>query len=272
MPELPEVETIRLGLLPHVVGRRIEHAHITERRLTRREGSPRQLAAALRGRTVTAVRRRGKLLLFDLGGDTLVVRLGMTGQLLWVSEADGLPRDRHLHVRLAFRGGGVLGYRDVRKFGEMFLLRTADVEPRLRVGVEPLAAGFTVSALRDVCRRPTRIKALLLDQRRIAGIGNIYADEALFRARVRPARPAHSLSDREIQALHAAIRTVLRAGIRHRGSSIADYRDADGQPGGYAALHRVYGRSGQPCLVCGDPVRRILLAQRATHYCPRCQA
>lgn len=272
MPELPEVETIRLGLLPHVVGRRIDRAHITERRLTRREGSPRQLVAALAGRTVAALRRRGKFLLFDLAGDTLVVRLGMTGQLLWAGETDRLARDRHLHARLVFRGGGVLGYRDVRKFGEMFLLPTAEVEARLRVGVEPLASGFTVDALRAICRRPTRIKPLLLDQRRIAGIGNIYADEALFRARVRPTRPAASLRDREVRALHAAIRGVLRAGIRHRGSSIADYRDADGQPGRFAALHRVYGRAGRPCPICGDPVRRILLAQRGTHFCPRCQA
>jgi formamidopyrimidine-DNA glycosylase len=221
---------------------------------------------------VTALRRRGKFLLFDLAGVTLVVRLGMTGQLLWAAEAGGLPRDRHLHARLVFRGGGALGYRDVRKFGEMFLLPTGEVEARLRVGVEPLAARFTAEALREICRRPTRIKPLLLDQRRIAGIGNIYADEALFRARVRPTRPAASLTDREVRALHAAIRAVLRAGIRHRGSSIADYRDADGQPGRFAQLHRVYGRSDQPCLICGQPVRRILLAQRGTHFCPRCQA
>lgn len=271
MPELPEVETIRLGLLPHVVGRRIEQAHVTERRLTRREGSPRRLVAALAGRTVAALRRRGKFLLFDLAGDTLVVRLGMTGQLLWAEQADGPTRDRHVHARLAFQGGGVLAYRDVRKFGEMFLLPTAQVEARLRVGVEPLASGFTAGALREICRRPTRIKALLLDQRCIAGIGNIYADEALFRARLRPTRPAASLSDREVRGLHAAIRSVLRAGIRHRGSSIADYRDADGQPGGFTGLHRVYGRAGRPCVVCGAPVRRILLAQRGTHFCPCCQ-
>jgi formamidopyrimidine-DNA glycosylase len=271
MPELPEVEVIRLGLLPRLLGRRIQGARITAPRLTRRLGSPRQVEAGLTGRTVTALRRRGKCLLIDLEGVTLVVRLGMTGQLLWLADAGGLARDRHLHARLVFVGGGALVYRDVRKFGELFLLPTDRVEGRLQVGLEPLGAAFTAKALARLCETPTRIKALLLDQRRIAGIGNIYADEALFRAGIRPTRPARSLTATEIAALREAIRRVLRGGIRHGGSSIADYRDAEGRPGRFAARHRIYHRTGRPCLVCGTAVLRMLVSQRGTHFCPRCQ-
>ncbi len=271
MPELPEVDIIRLGLLPRVVGRRIERASITEPRLTRREGTPRAVEAGVAGRTVAALRRRGKFLLFDLDGRTLVVRLGMSGQLLWADDPTRLPVDRHVHARIDFVEGGQLAYRDPRKFGEMFLLPTDRIEERLRIGVEPLEPAFTVRALRDLCRTPTRIKAVLLDQRRIAGIGNIYADEALFRARIRPTRPARSLGGPELAALRTAIRRVLRAGISHRGSSIINYRDADGRPGRFARLHRVYHRAGAPCVVCGHPVARILLGQRGTHFCPHCQ-
>jgi formamidopyrimidine-DNA glycosylase len=271
MPELPEVEVIRLGLLPRVVGRRIRAARITAPRLTRRAGSPAEVQAGLVGRRVETLRRRGKFLLFGLGGSTLVVRLGMTGQLLWADDARQLPADRHVHAHLRFAGGGTLAYRDPRKFGEMFLLPSDAVEGEIRVGVEPLGSGFTLPALRAICRSPTRIKTVLLDQRRIAGIGNIYADEALFRAGIRPTRSAASLTGGEVAALRVAIRRVLQAGIRHRGSSIADYRDAEGQPGRFARLHRVYHRTGAPCLVCGAAVSRILLGQRGTHFCPRCQ-
>jgi len=272
MPELPEVEVIRLGLEPRVVGRCIRRARITEPRLTRRQGSPREVEARLAGQKVAALRRRGKFFLFDLGAETLVVRLGMTGQLLWAAEEGRLPRDRHVHARLDFAPRGALAYRDIRKFGELFLLPTAEVEARLQLGVEPLGPGFTLAALQRICRGPTRIKPLLLDQRRIAGVGNIYADEALFRARIRPTRPGASLSEAELRALRTALRAVLRAGIRHRGSSIANYRDAEGAPGRFAALHRVYQRTGRPCPACGEPIRRILLGQRGTHFCPCCQA
>jgi formamidopyrimidine-DNA glycosylase len=272
MPELPEVEVIRQGLLPRVVGRRIRSAKITAPRLTRRRGGSHYVEAALAGREVSALRRRGKWLLFELdGSETLVVRLGMTGQLLWAENEAALWADRHVHARVDFSGGGVLAYRDIRKFGEIFLMPTADLETRLSLGVEPLGTAFTFDALQAICRSSARIKPLLLDQRRIAGIGNIYADEALFRAGIRPTRPAVSLRAEEVRALRRAIRTVLRAGIRHRGSSISDYRDAEGRPGHFVLLHRVYARAGQPCLVCGRPVTRILLGQRGTHFCRHCQ-
>jgi formamidopyrimidine-DNA glycosylase len=172
---------------------------------------------------------------------------------------------------LTFDGGGVLYYRDIRKFGEMFVLPTEGVEGALRVGVEPLEPEFTPEVLQGACRSSSKIKSLLLNQTRIAGIGNIYADEALFRAGIRPTRRAASLRRDEIRSLHRAIRAVLRAGIRHRGSSIANYRDASGEPGRFVALHRVYQRDGEPCLACGTPIRRIVLGQRGTHFCPTCQ-
>ncbi|MBI2002324.1 MAG: bifunctional DNA-formamidopyrimidine glycosylase/DNA-(apurinic or apyrimidinic site) lyase [candidate division NC10 bacterium] len=271
MPELPEVEVIRRDLVPHVEGRRIRSAKITESRLTRRRGSPREVEAALVGQRVKALRRRGKFFVFDLGRDSLVVRLGMTGQLLWWGSEDRFRPDQHTHAQLVIAGGGILSYRDIRKFGEMFILPTASLEQMLRLGVEPLGPAFTAEALRRICRGSTRIKSLLLDQTKIAGIGNIYADEALFRAGIRPTRRANSLRLEEIRSLQRAIRAILQAGIRHRGSSIANYRDPCGQPGRFVALHRVYHRQGKPCLSCGTPVRRIVLGQRGTHFCPTCQ-
>lgn len=271
MPELPEVEVIRRDLVPKVEGRRIDRARLGERRLTRRGGTPREVEATLAGRCVVRLRRRGKFFLFDLDGDSLVVRLGMTGQLLWWENGQGFQPDKHTHASLVFAGGGVLSYRDIRKFGEMFILPTAAVERDLRLGVEPLSRAFTTESLREICRTPTRIKPLLLNQRKIAGIGNIYADEALFRAGIRPTRRAACLRPDEVRSLRDAVRAVLRAGIRHRGSSIANYRDAGGEPGRFVSQHRVYRRHGQPCLVCGTRIRRIILGQRGTHFCPRCQ-
>jgi len=271
MPELPEVEVIRRDLLPHVQGRRIQSAKITEPRLTRRHGTPHGVESALFGRRVGALRRRGKFFIFDLGQDSLVIRLGMTGQLLWSEDGDGFRPDQYTHAHLVFNGRGTLYYRDIRKFGEMFILPTDSVEGTLGVGVEPLDPGFAPEVLAEICQASTRIKPLLLNQAKIAGIGNIYADEALFRARIRPTRRAASLRQEEIRDLRRAIRQVLEAGIRHRGSSISNYRDACGRPGRFVALHRVYHRQGEPCYRCGSVIRRILLGQRGTHFCPTCQ-
>jgi formamidopyrimidine-DNA glycosylase len=272
MPELPEVEVIRRALAPRVVGQRIVGARIDERRLTRRCGNPASVVRGIAGRTVRALRRRGKFFLFDLGAASLIVRLGMTGQLLWWETKAAVRPDEHTHARLDLASGAVVSYRDVRKLGELFLLPTHTVDGRLGLGVEPLETGFTAEALRDICRGcRVRIKQLLLDQRRIAGIGNIYADEALFRARIRPTRRASSLRTDEIRALRNGIRAVLSAAIRHRGSSISDFRDPCGRPGDFAPLHRVYQRHGEPCAVCRTPIRRVVLGQRGTHFCPSCQ-
>jgi formamidopyrimidine-DNA glycosylase len=272
MPELPEVEVVRRALAPLVVGRQIVGARIHEPRLTRRLGTPDDVSITLAGKYIRALRRRGKFFVFELNGESLVVRLGMTGQLLWWETRDRLQADIHTHAVLELSGGAVLSYRDVRKFGEIFVLPKEGVESALGVGVEPLDAAFTARRLRRICEGSrVRIKSLLLDQRKIAGIGNIYADEALFRAGIRPTRRARLLRTREVRLLRLGIRAVLRAGIRHRGSSISDFRDPCGEPGGFARLHRVYHRHGQPCLTCGTSIRRIVLGQRSTHFCPQCQ-
>ncbi len=271
MPELPEVEVIRRDLVEHVQGGRVESVKISEPRLTRRQGTRRGIEAALVGRRVNAIRRRGKFFIFDLGRDSLVIHLGMTGQLLWSEDGEGFRPDQYTHAHLVFNGRGTLYYRDIRKFGEMFILPTASVEETLGVGVEPLDPGFAPEVLAEICRVSTKIKPLLLNQAKIAGIGNIYADEALFRARIRPTRRAASLRLDEIRALRRAIRQVLEAGIRHRGSTISNYRDACGRPGRFVVLHRVYHRHGESCFRCGTLIRRIVLGQRGTHFCPTCQ-
>ena len=199
MPELPEVEVIRRDLVRSVEGRRIHRAKIAEARLTRRRGAPREVEAALRGQRIRALRRRGKFFVFDLGKESLIVRLGMTGQLLWSENGEGFRPDQYTHAELIFEGGGILYYRDIRKFGEMFILPTASVEDTLRVGVEPLGPTFTAQVLQRMCRSASKIKPLLLNQTKIAGIGNIYADEALFRAGIRPTRRAASLRREEIR-------------------------------------------------------------------------
>jgi formamidopyrimidine-DNA glycosylase len=228
--------------------------------------------AALAGRTVRALRRRGKLLLFDLTGDeSLVVRLGMTGQLRWAENGAGFRPDAHTHARIVFPRGAALYYRDVRKFGEMFLLPTSSVDGALRIGREPLDPALRAEDLFRLTRADARIKSVLLDQTKLAGVGNIYADEALYRAGIRPTRRARTLSRTETTRLLQALRAVLRAGIRHRGSSIADYRDIEGGLGRFARLHRVYHRHGEPCRACGTPIRRVQVSQRSTHFCPTCQ-
>ena len=273
MPELPEVEVIRRDLLARVVGHIIESAKISEARLTRRRGTPDGVGQALGGRAVRALRRRGKLLVFDLaGGESLLVRLGMTGQLRWAAVGDTFRPDVHTHAQIIFASGGVLYYRDVRKFGEMFLLPTAEVDRAMRTGREPLDPALRAEDLFRLCRETRmRIKALLLNQTKLAGIGNIYADEALFRAGIRPTRRARTLTRADAARLLRGLRAVLEAGIRHRGSSISDYRDASGSPGRFVRFHRVYHRHGQPCPRCGAPIRRIQLGQRSTHYCRICQ-
>lgn len=272
MPELPEVEVVRRALVPWVVGRTIVDARIVEPRLTRRRGTPEEVATAITGRRVRDLRRRGKFFVFDLGDRSLIVRLGMTGQLLWWDAKGPFQPDGHTHARLRLSCGGILSYRDVRKFGEIFILPTHAVDSTLGVGVEPLDSAFTPATLAGICRGcRVRIKPLLLDQRKIAGIGNIYADEALFRAGIRPTRAAASLRPEEIRALRRGIRAVLEAGIRHGGSSISDFRDPCGEPGHFTPHHRVYHRHGKPCVVCKTPIRRIVLGQRGTHFCPTCQ-
>jgi len=290
VPELPEVEVTRRRLSPILVGRVIESVETTKDSyffLTK----PDALARRLTGRTVLELKRLGKYLLAELDdGDRLLLHLGMTGQLfssavssarLFSAKTRGsLPpealrefkADAHTHLRLHFEDGGpsVL-FRDVRKFGKVALIRAGADDPRLnKLGVDALSA--TGRDLFDAARaRKVPIKTLLLDQGVIAGIGNIYADEASFLAKVRPTRSARRVTARECQALVAAAKRVMLRSIETGGSSISDYVTPDGSDGGYQNERKVYARKGLPCLVCKTPIRRVVIATRSTHYCPQCQ-
>jgi formamidopyrimidine-DNA glycosylase len=290
VPELPEVEVTRLRIAPLLVGRRIARVATTRASylfLTR----PAALRAGLVGREVRVLERRGKYLVAPLDdGARLVLHLGMTGQLfsaqatsprllsagarsaLRPEEQLRFEPDAHTHLRLGFADGGPEVFlRDVRKFGKVLLLRGGESHPRIdRLGVDALElTGEVLFAASR--RRRVAIKALLLDQAVATGVGNIYADEALFRARIRPTRRAGSLTRREGEALAEAVRSVLLRSIETGGSSIRDYVAPDGADGAFQDERRVYARGGEPCHVCGGSIRRAVVAQRGTHWCPRCQ-
>ena len=290
VPELPEVEVTRRRLSPLLVGRLIERVETTKDSyffLTK----PDALKRRLTGRTVRELKRLGKYLLAELDdGDRLLLHLGMTGQLfssavssvrLFSAKTRGsLPpealrefkADAHTHLSLHFADGGpsVL-FRDVRKFGKVLLIRAGARDPRLdKLGVDALSANgenlFVAARARKI-----PIKSLLLDQGVIAGIGNIYADEALFLAKVRPTRSARRVTARQCQAIVSAAKRVMERSIETGGSSISDYVTPDGSDGGYQNERKVYARKGLPCLVCKTPIRRVVIATRSTHYCPECQ-
>jgi formamidopyrimidine-DNA glycosylase len=269
MPELPEVETIVRGLAGKIVGETID---LVEVRLPRVTVAPKNLrfARALAGERITSVRRRGKYAILELAsGRSLVTSFRMTGRLV-VARAAG-PELPGTHVVLHFRGGGRLRFSDVRTFGRMRLVSPGEAWDR-ELGVEPLSSGFTHEAFTGMLSgRTTPVKALLLDQRRIAGIGNIYACEALWEARIRPSRPAGSLTKAAMHRLRRAIIDVLQRAIEMRGTSVDDYVDADGLQGGFQNDLSVYGRDGRSCRRCGASVVRTVLAQRGTWWCRRCQ-
>jgi formamidopyrimidine-DNA glycosylase len=269
VPELPEVETIVRGLAATIVGKRVERAEI---RLAKIAVAPPgvDFASAVAGERVKNVRRRGKYAILELqSGRNLVTSLRMTGRLVVqrAREAD-FPGT---HVVLWFRGGGRLSFADLRTFGRMRLVEAAEPWDR-ELGLEPLDAGFTPQAFMSMLAgRTTPVKALLLDQRRIAGIGNIYACEALWEARIRPGRPARALTKPAIHRLHHAIVDVLQRAIESRGTSVDDYVDAGGLRGGFQNALSVYGRLGQPCRRCGRAIVRTVLGQRGTWWCRGCQ-
>jgi formamidopyrimidine-DNA glycosylase len=277
MPELPEVETVRRGLERHVVGRRVESVEVGRERSVRRT-SREELTAGATGVTVQSADRRGKYLLLPLdSGDVLMIHLRMSGQVLIA--AGGASRPAHTHVVLHLDDGNELWFVDPRTFGEVVVFdpdRVAIAVPELaRLGVDPIAEPFDTTVLRSALGRSRRaLKPHLLDQHVIAGIGNIYGDEILHRARLRPDRPASSLDRRTTAALHAAIVDVLTEAIAAGGSSLRDaqYVDLMGRSGSYQHDHRVYGRGGERCLTCGRGwVRRIVTGGRGTHFCPVCQ-
>ncbi len=272
MPELPEVETIRCRLEPLLVGRKIVRAVIDDPRLTRPVAAE-EVAAALKNQQIAALDRRGKYLLFRLrSGLTLVVHLRMTGSLRHrPAEGDFLPHER---ARLELDDGSELAYRDVRRFGTWQLLEADELEKHLaaRVGPEPLAPDFSSELLRGrLAGRRIALKAALLDQRTLAGLGNIYVDEALWAARLHPATAAGSLSRQAIVRLHGAIREVLSLGIARRGSTLRDYALPDGETGSMQNEFRVYGRESKPCERCGAAISKTRIAGRGTWFCPRCQ-
>jgi formamidopyrimidine-DNA glycosylase len=277
MPELPEVETVRRGLARFAVGRRVERVEIGRLRTVRRTSAA-AVIAGLTDATIVAANRRGKYLLAPLDtGDELMIHLRMSGQLLVAN--GGVPRPPHTHVVMHLDDGNELLFVDPRTFGEVVVFdpRNVAVElPELALlGIDPVADGLTLAQLRHLVRSRNRgLKQLLLDQRLIAGIGNIYADEILHASRLRPDRISSSLTPRSEAMLHGAIHTVLTAAIASGGSTLRDaqYVDLFGDGGSYQDDHRVYGRAGERCVTCGRGwVRRIVVGQRSTHFCPICQ-
>ena len=272
MPELPEVETVVRDLRPRLVGRRV--TGVWASRLALRKPWDARWKKRLNGRRVEAVRRRGKWIVIELdGGDRLVFHLGMTGQLT-VKPADE-TRKPHTHLIFGLdEGKDQLRFRDVRRFGSATLFRAdEDVEAFFRAaGLGPEPFGLDPVYWRDRLAGTSRcLKAVLLDQRVVAGVGNIYADEALFEARLHPARVASTLDAREAERLRRAVEKVLNRAIERRGSSIRDYVGGDGEKGAFQNEFRVYGRTGELCPRCGALIERMRLAGRSTHYCPACQ-
>ena len=273
VPELPEVETVRRRLAPALEGRVLEHVEITDPRLTR-PNDPSEVARELEGERVTKLDRRGKYLIVRFeSGRALLIHLRMTGSLRH-AKAGELQEDPHRRAVVNLDDGSDVAYRDVRRFGTWLLLEPSDVDTHIdaRVGREPLEDAYKAKHLAEKLEhRRAPIKAAILDQRTVAGVGNIYADEALWRAQVHPLRPADELSTDEVKAVHKGIRAALQAGVRRQGSTLRDYQLPDGSSGTAQDRFKVYGRAGGPCERCGTPIDKIRVAGRGTWYCPTCQ-
>lgn len=270
MPELPEVETTRRGVAPYVVGRTVANLTVYDRRL--RWPVPSDLDRRIVGRTIDGLERRSKYLLFRFGADALLVHLGMTGSLRVHTTAP--PRRPHDHVDIVLDGGTTLRYHDPRRFGAMlWVAGPAGAHPLLRaLGPEPFDAAFDADHLyRGTRGRRAAIKLALMDNHLVVGAGNIYANEALFRAGIRPSLAAGRVSRPRLSRLVDATRAVLTEAIAKGGSTLRDYVDAGGEPGYFQLDYYVYGRAGLPCRVCGTAIRLTRLGQRATFHCPICQ-
>ena len=269
MPELPEVETTRLGLLPRLQGRTLERIVVRNPRL--RWPVPDDLQSHLAGLVLNALNRRGKYLLFDFGPATQIVNLGMSGSLRFAGPDE--PAALHDHVDWLFDDGTTLRLRDPRRFGAVLWTENVKRHPLLaHLGPEPLTPEFDAAYLHAQCqRRSASIKQVIMDAQVVVGVGNIYASESLFHAGIRPTTAARRLSRPACARLVAAIKQVLAAAIAAGGSSLRDYVASDGELGYFQLQTRVYDREGQPCKVCATPIRRIVQGQRAIFYCPRCQ-
>ena len=271
MPELPEVETVRRGLERLVVGKMIDQVQVRYAKMIGTGVD--SFVHDLPGQTIERIGRRGKYLLFYLTGGVLVSHLRMEGKYLFYSDA--VPERKHAHVFFEMTDGGTLVYEDVRKFGTMELLRKDQLEAYFasrKLGPEPTEANFLLSPFAAALSRSKKpIKPYLLEQTLVVGLGNIYVDEALWRARIHPARPASSLKPAEVKRLREQIIEVLQLGIEKRGSTIRTYRNALGEDGTMQDFLQVYGKTGQPCARCGSPIEKIKLGGRGTHLCPHCQ-
>jgi formamidopyrimidine-DNA glycosylase len=274
VPELPEVETIRRALAPALEGRRLEHVAIFDPRLTAPE-TPDAVAAELSGQRVVRVRRRGKYVVLELSnGSHLLVHLRMTGSFR-LHRNGSLEVDPYRRAVVSLDDGSDVSYRDVRRFGTWTLLGPGELEPYLgtRLGPEPRGPGVTAAGLASALRgRRAPVKSAVLDQRTIAGVGNIYADEALWRARIHPLRPAGHLDPAEVRRLHRCLRKALRTGISRQGATLRDYRDPAGAQGSMQDEFKVYGRRGKACPRCGTEIERHVVGGRSSFVCPSCQA
>jgi len=273
MPELPEVETVRSQIAPALEGRELVRVEILDPRLTR-PADPVAVASRLEGERVESVERRGKYVVVRFeSGSVLLIHLRMTGSLIYVP-GGVTGHDPHRRAVVTLDNESDVVYRDVRRFGTWLVLEPDEVEPYLaaRLGSEPLERPFTARVLAArLAGRRAPVKAAILDQRTVAGLGNIYADEALWRARIHPLRPAGSLTEPEVRRLHRGIRRALEAGIARQGATLRDYRRPDGRPGSMQKEFKVYGRDGEPCPRCRTTIAKTRAGGRGTWFCPGCQ-
>ncbi|HVE46786.1 MAG TPA: bifunctional DNA-formamidopyrimidine glycosylase/DNA-(apurinic or apyrimidinic site) lyase [Acidimicrobiales bacterium] len=287
MPELPEVETIRRDLEKEVVGKRIKQVEVTGLRSIRRHKTKKEFISRLEGRKIASVQRKGKYLLMPLedgtlsagqeADDILVAHLGMSGQLLRARSAKDEP-PKHTHVVITFTQGGLLRFVDPRTFGEIFVAAGSHLEKQVselaHLGFDPLEDIMSWNRFGELLHaRKMKLKPLLMDQKFMAGVGNLYADEILWAAGIRPDRGSETMSSQEVRRLYRAMVETLQEAVKHRGSSLADeqYRDLFGAVGDYQSQHKVYDKEGQPCRRCRTPIVRVKAQSRSTFMCPQCQ-
>jgi formamidopyrimidine-DNA glycosylase len=271
MPELPEVETIRRDLEKKVKGKKIKEVIIKERKLIK-SPSPEKFKKGVEGRKFNTFKRRGKFLIISLdSGKRLVIHLKLTGVLIHCPES--APLLKHTHIIFLFPDKTHLRFNDLRKFGELYLVDSEEEVKGIRgLGPGPLGKEFTRSIFQKMLsQKKTKIKPSLMDQKFLAGVGNIYASESLYKAKIHPQRVASTLDLEEVGKLYKSLREILKEAIKYRGTSVDSYRDVKDKKGDYEARLKVYGREGKPCYNCGKPIRRIELGGRGTFFCPNCQ-
>lgn len=273
MPELPEVETVRRGLQKLILGATITAIDVYWEKIIASEGTVQQFRQALMGEQLQSMERRGKYLIFRFDKVAMISHLRMEGKYL-VTRSDE-PLNKHIHVVFQLADGRQLRYQDVRKFGRMSVVDLQELPQTLsalKLGPEPTVEEFSLEQFRQqLQKRHQVIKPLLLSQKVVAGVGNIYADEILFRSRILPTRWSDELTDMEVRVLHQYIIEVLAEAVAAGGSTIRSYKNSLGEPGYFQQSLLVYGRKGEPCHNCGQPIEKMKLAQRGTHYCPHCQ-